>query len=71
MQIYKVITSYKDWEDMEQINEITGIGTFDTDNWCDSNQFELHPELKKYVTEEEFEAIRNGKTDYIAFRIDD
>ena len=69
--IFKVITSYKEWEDMEEINNITGVEPFDTDNWCDMDQFELHPELKKYVSEEEFEALKKGQTDYIAFRIDD
>ena len=68
--IFKVITNYKEWEKMEEINNITGVEPFDTDNWCDMDQFELHPELKKYVSEEEFEALKNGQTDYIAFRID-
>ena len=65
--IFKVIPSYKEWEEMEEI----GVEPFDTDNWCDKDQFELHPELRNFVTEEEFEAIKNGQTDYIAFRIDD
>lgn len=70
MVIYKVIQSLQDVEDMENINKITGLDQFETDNWCDLSEFDEHSELKQYVTEEEFEAIKNGNTDYIAFRID-
>ena len=70
MFIYKVIQSLQDVEDMEKINKMTGLSPFESDNWCDYSVFEENSELKQYVSEEEFEAIKNGNTDYIAFRID-
>ena len=70
MVINRVIPSFQDVEDMEKINKMTGLYEFETDNWCDKEQFELHPELKKYISEEEFEQLKNGNADYIAFRLD-
>lgn len=70
MYIYKVITSSQEPDNMERINTITGLNVFDTDNWCDLSQFEDTPELKKFITDEEFKALNEGKADYIAFRID-
>ncbi len=69
--IFKVITSDQKWENMEQINNITGVEPFDTDNWCDLDQFELHPELKTFISEEEFQALKDNQADYVAFRIDE
>ncbi len=71
MKTDKVITSLQDWEDMEEINTITGLNIFSTDNWVDIGEFEEHPELKKFITEEELTALTNGNADYIAFRLDD
>lgn len=70
MYINKVITSLQEPDNMEKINTITGLNVFDTDNWCDLSQFEDTPELKKFVTDEEFQALKDRKADYIAFRID-
>lgn len=70
MLINKVITSRQEPDDMETINEITGINVFDTDNWCDLGEFEEYPELRKYIEDEEYQALKDGKADYIAFRID-
>ena len=68
--INKVITSFQDVDDMEEINRITGLNLFNTDNWCDLSEFEEHPELKMYVGDEEFNLLKNKEADYIAFRID-
>ncbi len=68
--INKVITSFQDVDDMEEINIITGLNRFNTDNWCDISEFEEHPELKMYISDEEFNALKNNEADYIAFRID-
>ncbi len=70
MYINKVITSLQEPDNMEKINTITGLNVFDTDNWCDLSQFEDIPELKKFIREEEFLALKDRKADYIAFRID-
>ena len=70
MYINKVITSLQEPDNMEKINTITGLNVFDTDNWCDLSQFECTPELKKFVREEELQALKDKKADYIAFRID-
>ncbi|MCD7740502.1 MAG: hypothetical protein LUH11_04050 [Candidatus Gastranaerophilales bacterium] len=69
--INKVITSLQDCDFMEQINTITGLNIFSTDNWVDIEKFEEHPELKKFITNEEFTALLNGNADYIAFRLDE
>ncbi len=68
--INKVITSFKDVDKMEEINKITGLSLFNTDNWCDLSKFEEHEELQNYITENEFDALKNGNADYIAFRLD-
>ncbi len=70
MIIDKVITIWLDSDAMEKINKITGIDAFATDNWVDYSIFGMHPILKQYVTHEKFIALKNGKADYIAFRID-
>lgn len=70
MYIYKVIQNFQDVNNMEEINKITGLDPFESDNWCDLSEFEEHPELKEYLSEEEFEALKKGQTDYIAFKID-
>ena len=70
MYIYKVIANSQDVEDMEKINKMTGMNEFDTENWCDLEQFELHPKLKDYLTVEEFEELQKGNVDYIAFKVD-
>jgi len=70
MIIDKVITSLQEPNNMEIINTITGLNVFDTDNWCDLSQFEQYPKLKKYITTKELKALKEGKADYVAFRID-
>ncbi|DAB16879.1 TPA: hypothetical protein CPT98_07160 [Candidatus Gastranaerophilales bacterium HUM_19] len=70
MIIDKVITIWLDSDAMEEINKITGIDAFSTDNWVDYSVVEGYSDLKQYVTNENLEALKNGKADYIAFRID-
>ena len=70
MQIDKVIVSLQEPDKMEEINTITGLNVFDTDNWCDISQFEVYPKLKKYITKEELKALKDKSADYIAFRIE-
>ena len=68
--IDKVITSFQDVDKMEEINRITGLSLFNTDNWCDLSEFEEHEELQNFITKNEFDALKNGNADYIAFRLD-
>ena len=68
--IDKVITSRQKPDDMEVINDITGLEFWNTDNWCDKGEFEEYPELEQFVEKEELNALKEGKADYIAFRID-
>lgn len=70
MIIDKVIVSLQELDTMEEINKITGLNVFDTDNWCDLSQFEQYPKLRKYITKEELKALKDKKADYIAFRLD-
>ena len=70
MYIYKVIISHQEPDNMERINIITGLNVFNTDNWCDLGQFKDTPELKKFITDEEFKALNEREANYIAFRID-
>jgi hypothetical protein len=68
--IDKVIMSLQKPDDMETINLITNLDFDSTDNWADLQTFEENPELKKFITDEEFNALKNKDADYIAFRID-
>lgn len=68
--IDKVITSFQDVDKMEEINRITGLSLFNNDNWCDLSEFEEHEELQNFITKNEFDALKNGNADYIAFRLD-
>ena len=68
--IDKVITSRQKPDDMEVINDITGLEFWNTDNWCDLGEFEEYPELEQFVEKDELNALKDGKADYIAFRID-
>ena len=70
MYINKVITSFQDVESMENINILTGLDEFSTDNWCDLGQFEEVPELRKFITDEEFQALKDKSAEYIVFRMD-
>ena len=70
MYIYKVIISHQEPDNMERINIITGLNVFNTDNWCDLGQFKDTPELKKFITYEEFNALNEREANYIAFSID-
>lgn len=68
--IDKVITSLQKPYDMEEINRITGIDSFSTDNWVDYSVVKMFPDLEQYLTNEELEALKNRNADYIAFRLD-
>lgn len=70
MIINKVIFSWQDPDDMEEINTITTIDPFRECNCCDYSNFEQYPQLKKFISDEELQALKNGDADYIAFRID-
>lgn len=70
MLIDKVIMSLQKPDDMEKINSITSVDYDGTDNWVDYFTFKENPKLKKFISNEELNALKNGKTDYIAFRID-
>ena len=70
MYIYKVIISHQEPDNIERINIITGLNVFNTDNWCDLGQFKDTPELKKFITYEEFKALNEREANYIASRID-
>lgn len=70
MIIYSVITSYHDFDEMEEINRLTGVSDFNTDNWCNYSCFEDEPKLKNYITKAELEALKTNQADYIAFRLD-
>jgi len=71
MCISRVITSLQDWECMEEINSLTGLSNFNTDNWINLETFLENPKLKKFISENEFELLANNEADYIAFRIED
>lgn len=70
MEIYRVIKIYQDPDKMEEINKITEIGAFETDNWIDYYTFKKCVELNDYVEKEDIEALKNNKADFIVFRID-
>lgn len=69
--INKVITSLQDADNMQEINTITGLDMFKTDNWVDLSEFEDNPELRKFVSDSEYDALLNGEANYIVFRFDD
>ena len=68
--IDKVIMSLQKPDDMEKINSITFVDYDATDNWVDLATFEENPKLKKFISKEDFNALKNKDADYIAFRID-
>lgn len=68
--IDKVIMSLQKPDSMEQINSITDLHFDATDNWVDLQTFEEKTELKKFITDKEFNALKNKDADYIVFRID-
>lgn len=71
MTIYKVITTYHDFDEMEEINRLTDVSDFNTDNWCDYSCFENSPKLKDFITQTEFEALETNQADFIVFRLDE
>lgn len=70
MIINKVIVSYQNPDNMEQINKLTSLDFDHTDNWVDYSTFEDKLELQKFIDDEKLQALKNGEADYIAFRID-
>ncbi len=67
----KVVTVQLDPDTMEELNWLTGINPFGTDNWVSKAGFEDYPNIKKLVSDEQYNAIMEGDIDYIAFRIDE
>ncbi len=70
MQIDRVIQVSVEPDLMEEINKITGLDEFATDNWCNLEQFYNYKALPEFINDEQFEALKTGEADYIAFRID-
>lgn len=78
--IYRVVQVLLDPDDMERINNATGLDPFDTDNWCDLATIDEVEKrisegkdiasLKNFLTNEQYEGLVNKSIDYIAFRID-
>ena len=70
VQIDKVIMSLQDVDNMEKINDLTEVSFDTTDNWIDFSTIEDIPELKEFITDEEYNALKNKEADFIAFRLD-
>jgi len=71
VEIDRVIVILEDPDSMEKIGALTGISdSSSSDIWCDFSDFEEYPELKDFISSYEFEALKNGQADYIAFRMD-
>lgn len=66
--IKKVVTVYHDWDKMEEINRITEMSEFNTDNWCDKATFEAYPELYSYISAKDKALL--DKIDFVVFRLD-
>lgn len=70
LQIDRVITKRLKPEKMQEVNKITQIDIFASDNWCNKWQFDETPQLAEFVTTAELFAIQNNNADYIAIRLD-
>ena len=69
MHVDKVYTVLLKPDDMEKVNELTGLNPFATDNWCGLWLFSEVPELYDFVSEDEIKLLEDEKADYIAFRL--
>ncbi|MBR1775958.1 hypothetical protein IJ750_02650 [bacterium] len=67
MRIVKVILNFHDYDEMEIINKITGANEFNDENWVNLEIIEAHPELLKYIPDEQINALKNGDADHIVF----
>jgi hypothetical protein len=68
--IYKVVISLQKPTKMQQINYITDIDNDVTDNWVDLQIFEENPELRKFITDKEFNMLKSKTIDCVVFRMD-
>lgn len=66
----RVVTVLLDHDDLEEVNNLTGNNEFETDNWCDDEEFARVQTLYNYITKEQAIALINKQIDYIAFRLD-
>lgn len=67
----RITTVYLDPDAMEQVNLITGLGTFNEVNFVDYSVFEIHPELIEFVkNKDKITLLKNKTVDYILFRLD-
>ena len=67
MRIVKVILNFHDYDEMEIINKITGANEFNDENWVNLEIIEAHPELLKYIPDEQINVLKNGDADHIVF----
>ena len=70
MVAYKVVPVYLGIDELEEVNKLTGIYALRECNWCDLSVFEKYPELTKHIHHADYKGLRNGKIDFIAFRLD-
>ena len=71
-QYNKVKQIFLDIELMEELNKITGLDAFETDNWCDFYTIEQlrSTKLTEQITQEIYNDLKNKTIDYIVFRLD-
>ena len=68
---FKVYPIFLDPDRMEEVNSILGNTPFRECTWIDKDDLEEHPELEEYIMVTLFiEDLKNGKLDFIAFRLD-
>lgn len=71
-QYNKVKQIFLDIELMEELNKITGLDAFETDNWYDFYAIEQlrSTKLTEQITQEIYNDLKNKTIDYVVFRLD-
>lgn len=70
MRICKIISVLLNADNMEEVNDLTGVADFNTDNWCDKSDFKRIPKLYEYLDSYEKEILNNNQVDYVVFRLE-
>lgn len=69
--VIRIIPVYLKPKKMEKVNIITNVDIDRQYNLCDKWDFEVHPELEKYVSKISLNLLKENETDYIEFRRND
>ena len=69
MIIDKVVRIYLDPDDLEFVMRTLNKPEFDTEVWCDDEDFPHYTPLQRFVRPDVIKSLKKGEIDYIVFKL--